>query len=163
VGEATHVTVNMPGPVGLLTLPVILHGSRDDAGAWTWNGSVDAPTLRPSVLTTKPDGFRCHSWISDGTALILDDTTHELRGHTVPLLDVPGPALKTCTGCGVTAIGEAEIAKRFYVRRKKSGYVGYRRLCKECNSAAAIQWRKDNPEAWAEITARHRGKRPAGV
>lgn len=67
---------------------------------------------------------------------------------------------RTCA-CGVTATGEAEIREKFYVRRKPGGYVGYRPLCKDCNSAAAIQWRKDNPEAWAAIQARHRGK--AGV
>lgn len=158
--EATHVTINVPGPVGLLTLPVILRGRREGTGAWTWNGSLSRPTLRPSVLTTRQrESFRCHSFIKDGTAQFLDDTTHDLRGKVVPLLDVPEPApSKACAGCGRTFTGEEEIAANFHVRRKPTGYVGYRRLCKDCNSAAAIQWRRDNPEAWAAIQARHRGK-----
>ncbi len=98
IAEATHVTLNVPGPTGELTLPVILRGTRDGTGCWTWNGSTDTPTLRPSVLTnghyfdradgmkTKP--FRCHSWINDGHAQFLDDCSHELRGQTVALLDV---------------------------------------------------------------------------
>lgn len=68
---------------------------------------------------------------------------------------------RTCTNCGTTATGEAEIAATFYVRRKRGGYVGYRRLCKACNGTAAIQWRKDNPQAWAEIQARHKAKQGA--
>ncbi len=69
--EATHVMLNFPGPVGLLTLPVILRGTRDGTGCWTWNGSTTAPTLRPSVLTTAHD-YRCHSWINDGAAQFLE-------------------------------------------------------------------------------------------
>jgi hypothetical protein len=92
VGEATHVTINMPGPIGMLTLPVILRGSRAGTNAWTWNGDTEAPTLRPSVRSTRMQAnLCCHSWINDGYAQFLDDTTHELRGQTVPLLDVPEP------------------------------------------------------------------------
>jgi len=104
VEEATHVTLNIPGPSGRLTLPVIIKGSREGSGCWTWNGSTDAPTLRPSVLTQgtypltedeyqalrsgvkiEPRPFRCHSWINDGCAAFLDDCSHEMRGQTVPL------------------------------------------------------------------------------
>lgn len=87
IEEATHVTLNIPGPTGKLTIPVILRGSRDEKKAWTWNGSVDEPTLKPSVLT---DGhnFRCHSHINDGNAIFLEDCSHEFANQTVPLLDV---------------------------------------------------------------------------
>ena len=88
--EATHVTINIPGPTGLLTLPVILSGTRAGTGCWTWNGSTDTPTLRPSVLTQGHD-FRCHSWINDGAAQFLEDCSHALKGQTVPLLDVDSP------------------------------------------------------------------------
>lgn len=106
--EATHVMLEVPGPTGHLTLPVILRGKRDGTGCWTWNGSVDAPTLRPSVLTNgtyrltdeehatlmaggkiEPRRFRCHSWINDGAVQFLEDCSHELANQTVPLLDVP--------------------------------------------------------------------------
>lgn len=108
IDEATHVTLNFPGPVGLLTLPVIIKGQREGTGCWTWNGDVDKPTLRPSVLTQglrrmsdaeyetirsgvkiEPRKFRCHTWVNDGQAQFLDDCSHELRGQTVDMLDVP--------------------------------------------------------------------------
>ena len=84
VEAATHVTLNIPGPTGRLTLPVIRKGARDGSGCWTWNGSTTAPTLRPSVLT-EGHNFRCHSWINDGQAQFLDDCSHDLRGQFVPL------------------------------------------------------------------------------
>lgn len=87
IDEATHVTLNIPGPTGILTLPVIRSGTRGGTGCWTWNGSTDAPTLRPSVLTTGRS-FRCHSWINDGAAQFLSDCSHDLANTIVPLLDV---------------------------------------------------------------------------
>lgn len=90
IEEATHVTLNFPGPVGLLTLPVIRSGTREGTGCWTWNGDVDKPTLRPSVKTTQNwNGLVCHTWVNDGQAQFLDDCTHELRGQTVDMLEVP--------------------------------------------------------------------------
>ena len=86
--EATHVTLNIPGPTGILTLPVIHKGKREGTGCWTWNGSVDAPTLRPSVSTESGQGWLCHSWINDGFAQFLLDSTHEYSGKTIALLDV---------------------------------------------------------------------------
>lgn len=101
VEEATHVTLNIPGPVGLLTLPVQIKGRREGTGNWTWNGSAESPTLRPSVKTTGHayngkdphdkanwQPYVCHSWIGDGRIQFLDDTTHELKGQTVDLLEV---------------------------------------------------------------------------
>ena len=85
--QATHVTLNVPGPTGLLTLPIIQRGMREGSGCWTWNGSTDAPTLRPSVLT-EGQNFRCHSWINNGNVQFLDDCTHEMRNQTVALNDV---------------------------------------------------------------------------
>ena len=91
VDEATHVSLRIPGPTGLLTLPVIRQGAREGTGCWTWNGSTDAPTLRPSVRTQYDgaDGaWCCHSWINDGAAQFLSDCSHELVGTTASLLEV---------------------------------------------------------------------------
>jgi len=87
VDEATHLTVNIPGPTGRLTVPVIRHGTREGTGCWSWNGDIEFPTLRPSLLTTGHD-FRCHIWLNDGKAQFLDDCSHEHRGKTLDLLDV---------------------------------------------------------------------------
>lgn len=89
INEATHVTINIPGPSGILTLPVILSGSRAGTNCWSWNGSTDKPTLKPSVLTKgHSNRFRCHSWINDGQAQFLSDCSHEHVGQTVDLLEV---------------------------------------------------------------------------
>ena len=90
--EATHLVLRIPGPTGLLTLPVLQgNTTRGGTGAWTWNGSTDAPSLRPSVLT-QYDGadqnWRCHSWINDGTVQFLADCSHDLANTAAPLLDV---------------------------------------------------------------------------
>lgn len=82
-------------------------------GAWQWNGSVDFPTLQPSVLFqsghyahnhTNTDRcwctynaehpemadqsficVRCHSYVTDGKIQFLTDCTHGLVGQTVDL------------------------------------------------------------------------------
>ena len=115
--QATHLRIWLPGPVGLLTLPVQIKGTRAGTGNWTWNGDVEKPTLRPSVLTQSghfapqfdPENhscwckfnaehpgeapafhcYRCHCWVTDGKAQFIDDTTHEFRGKTVELLHPP--------------------------------------------------------------------------
>lgn len=93
VQDATHVTIHLPGPTGILTLPIMLKGTREGTNNWTWNGSINSPSLMPSVLTegSKEDGskFRCHSWIMDGKVVFLDDCTHEHKNCTVDLIDLP--------------------------------------------------------------------------
>ncbi|AOI98108.1 ammonia monooxygenase [Burkholderia sp. LA-2-3-30-S1-D2] len=58
---------------------------------WSWNGSVDAPTLSPSILVSwpGPDDRQnvCHSFITDGRIQFCGDCTHELAGQTVELPD----------------------------------------------------------------------------
>lgn len=88
VEEATHVTLHIPSRSQPITLPVILKGERQGTGCWTWNGSVDSPTLRPSILTQGGNNFRCHSWVNDGKAQFLMDCTHKMKGQTVDLLDL---------------------------------------------------------------------------
>jgi hypothetical protein len=114
--EATHIKLCLPGPTKIIYLPVQIKGSREGTGNWTWNGDVERPTLRPSVLrrsghylseNRKPDDpcwcsfnkehkdelddfvcFRCHTWINDGQAQFLDDCSHEHVGKTLDLLEV---------------------------------------------------------------------------
>lgn len=68
-----------------IVLPVITRGSRDAAKAWTWNGSTEKPTLKPSVKTTHPDGTMSHIWLTDGMCQHLSDSTDGLAGQTLPL------------------------------------------------------------------------------
>lgn len=69
-----------------ILLPVITFGSREDTGAWTWNGSLEKPTLKPSIKTTHADGKVSHIWLTDGMCQHLADSTDGLSGKTLPLL-----------------------------------------------------------------------------
>lgn len=57
--------------------------------AWQWNGSMDVPTLRPSLLVnvggSNPTVPICHSWVTDGNIQYLADSTHKLSGQTIPI------------------------------------------------------------------------------
>ena len=88
IEEATHVTLNIPGPTGELTLPIMLKGAREGTGNWSWNGDTEKPTLKPSVLTNAPNRFVCHSIINEGKVQFLPDCSHDLAGQTVELLEV---------------------------------------------------------------------------
>jgi hypothetical protein len=90
VSEATHVELNMPGPIPTRHIPVILKGNRAGTHCWSWNGDVENPTLKPSILTRTGADFEviCHSWVNDGKVQFLGDCSHELAGQTLELLNV---------------------------------------------------------------------------
>ena len=96
VAKATHVKIKLPGPTGVLVLPVITSGSRKDTPFWTWNGDTENPTLRPSLLSKlewKVPAVICHCFVNDGLVQFLTDSTHSLAGQTVPLIDLQGSDL----------------------------------------------------------------------
>lgn len=72
-------------------IPVITKGNRDKANAWTWNGSLDKPTVRPSVRTkyTNSEGVatEVHYWLNDGICDCLGDCKDGNAGKKLPLLD----------------------------------------------------------------------------
>lgn len=107
--HATHIMIEMRGPSPTRMLPVIRRGSRDahPGPVWTWNGDTEKPTLKPSISVTgtmqltdeqvktvmggskiEPKPFICHTWITDGQAIYLPDSTHEFAGQTHDLLEV---------------------------------------------------------------------------
>ena len=89
VEEASHVMLNMPGPIPIRMIPVQLRGTRSGTGNWSWNGDTEKPTLKPSILSRCPPICECcHTWVHDGMVQFLGDCSHELRGHTLELLDV---------------------------------------------------------------------------
>jgi hypothetical protein len=65
---------------------------------WEWNGSIDKPTLRPSILVSTvayhdahfsiPKKV-CHSFVTDGCIEFLSDCTHELKSRTVEMEEFP--------------------------------------------------------------------------
>lgn len=82
-------------PVGMsihTTIPVITKGSRDDANAWSWNGSLETPTVRPSVKTQytneKGENVIIHYWLNDGICQCLSDCTDGNANRNLILNDV---------------------------------------------------------------------------
>lgn len=65
------------------------HAVNVAAGGWDWNGSYDAPTFRPPLLTHGRDDNgtvrTCHMFVTDGQVQFLEDSTHALAGQTVPI------------------------------------------------------------------------------
>lgn len=78
--------INMHGGSGLHLLPV---NTSEKTPSWDWNGSLDNPTLNPSILTGKDSPNICHSFLLDGVFEFLSDCTHELAGQKVELPDLP--------------------------------------------------------------------------
>lgn len=79
----------------------------DGSRGWQWNGSLESPTVTPSILVKgvvpitddehakimagekiEPVPRVCHSFVTDGKIQFLDDCTHSLKGQTVELPDV---------------------------------------------------------------------------
>lgn len=113
--RATHIKIQLPGPSGTMCLPVMIKGTREGTGNWTWNGDIERPTLKPSVLSQSghfaPEFksgdscwckyydehpketpvfhcYRCHTWINEGKVQFLNDSTHELAGQTLDLIEL---------------------------------------------------------------------------
>lgn len=78
----------------LVHCPACGYGHLFD-GRWTFNGDVERPTFRASMLVLgfkDPQGKilvrRCHSFVTDGRIEFLSDCEHEMAGKTVDLPDV---------------------------------------------------------------------------
>jgi hypothetical protein len=72
-------------------LPVITKGNRDKANVWTWNGSLENPTVRPSVRTSYHNGKRMteiHYQLNDGICQCLGDCKDGNAGKHLPLIDM---------------------------------------------------------------------------
>ncbi len=70
---------------GLHMLPV---NTTEKSPAWTWDGSLEFPTLTPSILTRIGDKV-CHSYLTAGKLIYLDDCNHSLAGKHVRLPNLP--------------------------------------------------------------------------
>lgn len=64
-------------------------------GEWSWDGSLEAPAVSPSILVTMevPSlpalARRCHSFLRAGVWEFLSDSTHALAGQSVPMVPMP--------------------------------------------------------------------------
>lgn len=107
--SGSQLTFYCPGCKNLHSIPVSINGGS----GWAWNGNLVKPTITPSILVRgghytdrhqpgdpcwctfnqehpeDPVSFtcqRCHSFVTDGQIIFLDDCSHELKGQTVSLL-----------------------------------------------------------------------------
>lgn len=84
-------------------------GGVNSSGArWAFNGNAQCPTFSPSInlkINTpdmgadyQPDiaSTVCHYFISGGKIQYCADCTHELRGQTVDLPDIPAGKYMSC-------------------------------------------------------------------
>ena len=76
-----------PGPTHLFWCPGCERTHGFSANRWIFNGDLEQPTVSPSILSMGSawEGWRCHSFITDGRIQFLDDCTHALAGQTVEL------------------------------------------------------------------------------
>jgi uncharacterized protein DUF6527 len=62
----------------------------DNRPKWDWNGSLEKPTISPSILSHWTWGPEheprvCHSFVREGVVEFLSDCTHPLAGQHVPM------------------------------------------------------------------------------
>ena len=77
--------------IGLMQLPVITKDTREGTGAWTWNGDLEKPTLRPSIRTTyhnDKEMTEIHYWLNDGICDCLSDCKDGNSGKKIELLEL---------------------------------------------------------------------------
>lgn len=71
--------------------PGCKHNHSVPAERWNWNGSIQSPTLSPSVRhympasEGRPEKTICHYFIVDGKIQFCGDSEHDLKGQTVEL------------------------------------------------------------------------------
>jgi hypothetical protein len=86
--EPLYLAWHCPGCEGGHAVPVT--GHRSGRG-WGWNGSLESPTLTPSVLVNvgraNPTAHLCHVFITNGKIQFLGDCTHALANQTVEIPD----------------------------------------------------------------------------
>lgn len=76
----------------MVDCPACKHPHLFVDGRWTFNGDLEKPTFKPSMLSNKdhsnPKVPRCHSFVTDGKIQFLGDCTHDMAGKTVDLPDI---------------------------------------------------------------------------
>jgi hypothetical protein len=71
--------------------PGCKHNHGVPSAAWSWNGSVESPSLHPSVLHFIPAGKHgpeqtvCHYFITNGKIAFCSDSKHDLKSQSVEM------------------------------------------------------------------------------
>lgn len=86
-----YLTFKVNDEIGLTQLPVITKGTRQGTNAWTWNGDLEKPTLRPSIRTVYPkengEMTEIHYWLTSGIVDCLGDCKDGNSGKKLTLLE----------------------------------------------------------------------------
>lgn len=84
------------GGIGLHMLPVNSFSEQAKVGdkrpMWEWDGNLEKPDLRPSILTKggpKNNPYVCHSYLREGVFQYFGNCTHSLVNQHVPMVDLP--------------------------------------------------------------------------
>lgn len=88
-----YLTFRVDGMKTPTTIPVITKGSRANSNAWSWDGSLESPTVRPSVKTQymhnkSGEMVMIHYWLNDGICKCLSDCTDGNANRNVELIEV---------------------------------------------------------------------------
>ena len=57
--------------------------------SWFFDGSMEKPTFTPSLKEWDDKGIVCHINLTSGIICFDGDCRHELRGKSVPMVDLP--------------------------------------------------------------------------
>lgn len=92
VNGIDYLTFTPDGLNALSSIPVITKGNRDELNAWTWNGSLETPTVKPSVRTIyaneSGEQVMIHYWLIDGICHCLSDCTDGNASKLINLGDI---------------------------------------------------------------------------
>lgn len=83
IGEPAVIAHYCDGCKQLHPIPV----NQKSGLSWNWNNDIGKATLSPSIKIT--GGGICHYHIKNGNIEYGNDSTHHLKGQTVPLPDIP--------------------------------------------------------------------------
>lgn len=86
-----YLSFTLNEEIGTTQVPVITKGTRNGTNAWTWNGDLEKPTLRPSLRTSyhnSKEMTEIHYWLNDGIADCLSDCKDGNAGKKISLLEI---------------------------------------------------------------------------
>jgi hypothetical protein len=90
MGAKTHevVTYDLKGHYAWLVWCPACDAPHSFDARWGFDGNHEAPTFDGSMLVHESPGHpRCHSFLAAGVWHYCDDSTHDLKGASVPAPD----------------------------------------------------------------------------
>lgn len=85
-------------PACLCSHRFIVESDNKEIPTWEFNGDLDKPTFTPSLLVTWDSSnkgakgyhtYRCHSYLTNGIWIFLNDCSHGLSGTDQVMIEFP--------------------------------------------------------------------------